>query len=76
MTAFSYDDTGEIDYSHPVNFVCSGAREGSYGAAYPALHTIEITCFCYSETPLTVTALGTGPYEGKSASLEIRLEDL
>lgn len=76
MTAFSYDDTGEVDYSHPVNFVCSGARDGSYGASYPALHTIEITCFGYSETPLTVTALGTGPYEGKSASLEIRLEDL
>lgn len=76
ITAFNYDETGQIAYAPPVSFVCSGAREGSYGFTYPANHAIEITCYGYSETPLIVTAVGNGAFEGYTDSLEIRLEDL
>lgn len=76
ITAFNYDETGQIVYGPPVSFACSGAREGSYGFAYPANHAIEITCYGYSETPLTVTAVGNGDFAGLTDTLEIRLEGL
>lgn len=76
LTAYAFDENGAEVYSPPVRFVCSGARKGSCGAEYPADGKIEITCYGYSETPLTVTAIGGAGYEQYSDSVVIRLEDL
>lgn len=54
-----------------VVWSAAGARAGSY-SANASEDELSVTCFGYSETPLTITA----SYAGKSVSAQIRLEDV
>ena len=60
-----------VDSGESVTWSLTGAKPSAYHAA-PNGNEIYITCFGYSETPLTVLAL----CNGYSDSVEIRLEDI
>lgn len=60
-----------VDSGESVTWSLTGAKPSAYHAA-PNGNEIYITCFGYSETPLTVLAV----CNGYSDSVEIRLEDI
>ena len=60
-----------VDSGESVTWSLTGAKPSAYHAE-PNGNEIYITCFGYSETPLTVTAI----CNGYTDSVEIRLEDI
>ena len=74
LTARALDEN-DVPQNLPITFTPSGAAEGSYAIAKDGLRSITVTCFGYSETPLTITATCGAPgYEGLSDSVTICLE--
>ena len=69
LTAYDFDESGGADSGAPINFTASGAAEGSYRMEQIDNNTVRVTCYGYSETPLTVTA----EYDGKTDSVQIEL---
>lgn len=66
-----YVDENGKSVPNVVSWSAAGARAGSYSANANGA-ALSVTCFGYSETPLTITA----SYAGKSVSAQIRLEDV
>ena len=60
LTAYAYDDSGGVDDGVTIHFTASGAAQGSYCMTTVSNNTVEIACYGYSETPLTVTAESSG----------------
>ena len=71
LTVYDYDVSGGVDNAAPIEFTASGAAEGSYRMTRVNENTVRVTCIRYSPTPLLVTAA----YNGKTASVQIELED-
>lgn len=71
LTVYDYDVSGGVDVVAPITFTASGAAEGSYRMTKVNENTVCVTCIRYSQTPLIVTA----EYDGKTASVQIELED-
>ena len=72
--AKAYNESG-IATAFPVQYAFSGAEEGSYGVNNIGGNYIEVTCYGYSDTPLTITATCNEPgYEGLSATAILYLE--
>ncbi len=69
LTAYVYDDSGGTDDGAQINFTATGAAEGSCRMTATGNNGVEITCYGYSESPLTVTA----EYDGMTDSVQIEL---
>ena len=74
MEAEVYDSNGEIDPQATITFTASGAGAGSYRMDVNG-REVTVTCFRYSETPLTVTASSMINGVEMRDSVVIELED-
>lgn len=74
LTAYYFNAAGSIRPEYPITYTATGAAEGSYGMTVRA-GTVTVTCYGYSETPLTVTAHG-GPDGTLTDSVTLRLEGI
>ena len=69
LEAWKYDNNGAVDTGAVINYTASGAQEGSYSMTV-SNNKATVTCYGYSETPLTVTAEN----QGETDSVTIKLE--
>ena len=69
LEAWKYNSNGAVDTGAVINYTASGAQEGSYSMTV-SNNKATVTCYGYSETPLTVTA----EYQGETDSVTIKLE--
>lgn len=69
LEAWKYNSNGSVDTGAVINYSASGAQEGSYSMTVSD-NKASVTCYGYSETPLTVTA----ECQGFTDSATIRLE--
>lgn len=69
LEAWKYNSNGTVDTGAVINYTASGAQEGSYSMT-ASNNKATVTCYGYSETPLTITA----EYQGETDSVTIKLE--
>lgn len=55
LEAWKYNSNGSVETGAVINYTASGAQEGSYSMTVSS-NKASVTCYGYSETPLTVTA--------------------
>jgi hypothetical protein len=61
--------SGGVEQTTPITFTLSGADENAYSYTYDD-YSVTVTCFGYSETPLTIRAAAGAQAQNISVKLE------